>query len=126
MRFLKAVVISICLLSSIPWSQATFKPSLLAIDTPGDGGESIDLRWEQSPHGNLLIMRSFYPDQDFSVIAEIESSLRKFRDNCVKRGGRYYPLASISGEDTVLSEITGPAVPEATILERQEPMPWLQ
>lgn len=121
-----AVVISICLLSSISWAKAMFKASLSAIGTPGDGGESIDPRWEQSPHGNLLIMRSSSLDQDFSVIAEIESSLRKSRDNSVKRERYYYHLGSISGEDTVLSEIAGSAIPEATVLERQEPMPWLQ
>ncbi|MGQ9810290.1 MAG: DUF6754 domain-containing protein [bacterium] len=119
MRFLTGVVISICLLCSISWAQATFKASLSAIDTPGDGGESIDLRWEKSPHGNLLIMRSFSPDQDFSVIAEIESSLQKFRDNSVKREGRYYyRIASISGEDTVLSKIAGPAIPRSNYFRK--------
>ncbi len=108
------------LLSTPLWAQSGFEASLSAIDTPGDEGKSVDLSWKEPKQGKVLILRSSHPDQGFSAIGEVESSLGSFKDRSVKRGVEYYyRLAFVSGEDTLVSEIAGPTIPRSNYFRRE-------
>ena len=84
--------------------------SLKAMDTPSDGGSSIDLEWEGEGEQLLLIMRSTSPDGEFEAIGEVEASAEAYTDMTVDDEQEYYyRLAYRAVGDTLLSPMAGPA-----------------
>ena len=84
--------------------------ALRAVDTPSDGGGSIDLEWEGEGEEPLLIMRSTSPGGDFETVGEAAVGDESYTDMGLDdKTDYYYRVAYPAGEDTLLSAVAGPA-----------------
>jgi len=82
---------------------------LEAFDTPSDDGSSITLRWEAKGSGPVDVMRSTSRSGEYELVGEALAADQVFGDATVEEGvGYYYALASVTGGDTVMTDVTGP------------------
>jgi hypothetical protein len=85
--------------------------ALRAMDTPDDGGQSIQLVWEGGGTGLVEIERSTSPGEGFEVVGDALASERSYTDLGMEDGRPYYyRLAYLSGQDTVFTATAGPVV----------------
>ncbi len=115
MRTSCLVIISIVLVLAAggAWSQGMSgfpATELRAVDTPSDGGGSIDLEWEGEGLQFVLIMRATSPGGEFETIGDAIASDGSYTDMRLDdQTDYYYRLAYPAGEDTLLGAVAGPA-----------------
>jgi hypothetical protein len=82
---------------------------LQAVDTPSDGGGSIDLEWEGEGEQSVLVMRATSPGGVFETIGEATTSDGSYTDMRLEDDrDYYYRLAYPAGQDTILGAVAGP------------------
>lgn len=102
-------VLTICFTDSLA-EQASIT-SLVASDTPDDGGRSISLKWEGRGKNPIVIMRSDSPEGPFEPIAQALTSDGSYIDGEVEDGKPYfYRIALIGEPDTTYTSVAGPAI----------------
>jgi len=83
---------------------------LEVFDTPSDDGTSVTLRWEATGAGPAEVMRATSRAGEYEMVGEADVSDGTFRDSGVEAGvGYYYALAFTVGDETMMTEVAGPA-----------------
>ncbi len=84
--------------------------SFTAADKPGDEGGTIELKWQPTTQTlPVVIQRSSFPDSSFVTVGSAFTIDGKFVNSGLKDGTPYYyRILTISGEDTIYSQVIGP------------------
>jgi hypothetical protein len=110
-RYRALALITMAALTVPAWAGALEVTGLTAMDTPGDGGQSITVSWEAEGEEVVTVLRASGDDDSYEAVGEAPAFDRTFRDISVEEGESYfYRLSYVSAGDTLVSAATGPAI----------------
>jgi hypothetical protein len=118
-RFLLAISAIAVFLSAPHYAGGQISPQVpvsepRASDTPSDDGSSVTLEWEAERNVPVIIMRSTAEFGAYDVVGEADAEEGYYKDVAVEEGTEYYyRLAQVVGEDTLSTQVFGPAVAES-------------